>query len=188
MLLAGPPGIGKTTVAKALCNELGADVYVINGSDEGRFLTPSEIMRRTSLRPFRLRQLLNTKSSSSMRQTTHPMMYNSYLGRLLRNLPVTADSSSPATTRTKFLNPSIPVVPSLNLASKVKTDSQSLPTFLNGFGKFSTQKEWSTTTKYLLSSSTNTSQIGDVSSTKSNDTRWVVRLIRGFLQRFQMSR
>jgi DNA polymerase III delta prime subunit len=38
LLLAGPPGIGKTTTAKALCNELGADYYVINGSDEGRFL------------------------------------------------------------------------------------------------------------------------------------------------------
>ena len=38
MLLAGPAGCGKTTVAKALCNELGVDVYVINGSDEGRFL------------------------------------------------------------------------------------------------------------------------------------------------------
>jgi DNA polymerase III delta prime subunit len=38
MLLAGPPGVGKTTVAKALCKELGVDVYVINGSDEGRFL------------------------------------------------------------------------------------------------------------------------------------------------------
>jgi len=38
MLLAGPPGVGKTTVAKALCNQLGVDFYVINGSDEGRFL------------------------------------------------------------------------------------------------------------------------------------------------------
>ena len=38
LLLSGPPGIGKTTVAKALCNELGVDFYVINGSDEGRFL------------------------------------------------------------------------------------------------------------------------------------------------------
>ena len=38
MLLSGPPGCGKTTVAKALCKQLGVDVYVINGSDEGRFL------------------------------------------------------------------------------------------------------------------------------------------------------
>ena len=38
LLLAGPAGCGKTTVARALCNQLGVDVYVINGSDEGRFL------------------------------------------------------------------------------------------------------------------------------------------------------
>ena len=38
LLLSGPPGIGKTTVAKALCEQLGADYFVINGSDEGRFL------------------------------------------------------------------------------------------------------------------------------------------------------
>ena len=38
LLLSGPAGCGKTTVAKALCHELGVDCYVINGSDEGRFL------------------------------------------------------------------------------------------------------------------------------------------------------
>ena len=38
LLLSGTAGVGKTTIAKALCNELGADFYVINGADEGRFL------------------------------------------------------------------------------------------------------------------------------------------------------
>lgn len=38
LLLAGTAGVGKTTVAKALCTELGSDYLVINGSDEGRFL------------------------------------------------------------------------------------------------------------------------------------------------------
>ena len=38
LLLAGTAGIGKTTVAKALCDEIGASYIVINGSDEGRFL------------------------------------------------------------------------------------------------------------------------------------------------------
>jgi replication factor C small subunit len=38
LLLAGTAGIGKTTVAKALCEEIGASYIVVNGSDEGRFL------------------------------------------------------------------------------------------------------------------------------------------------------
>ena len=34
LLLCGTSGVGKTTVAKALCNELGADFVLINGSEE----------------------------------------------------------------------------------------------------------------------------------------------------------
>ena len=36
LLLSGTQGTGKTTVARALCEELGADYIIINGSDEGR--------------------------------------------------------------------------------------------------------------------------------------------------------
>jgi DNA polymerase III delta prime subunit len=34
LLLAGSAGVGKTTIAKALCEEVGCDYLVINGSDE----------------------------------------------------------------------------------------------------------------------------------------------------------
>lgn len=36
LLLSGTAGTGKTTVARALCEEIGADYIIINGSDEGR--------------------------------------------------------------------------------------------------------------------------------------------------------
>ena len=35
MLFSGTPGIGKTTVAKALCEEMNCDWIMINGSEEG---------------------------------------------------------------------------------------------------------------------------------------------------------
>lgn len=34
LLLAGSAGVGKTTIAKALCEEVGCDYLIINGSDE----------------------------------------------------------------------------------------------------------------------------------------------------------
>lgn len=34
LLLTGGPGVGKTTIAKAMCEEVGCDYLVINGSDE----------------------------------------------------------------------------------------------------------------------------------------------------------
>jgi DNA polymerase III delta prime subunit len=47
-LFTGTAGVGKTTVAKALCNEIGAEYIMINGSDEGRSID----VLRTTIRGF----------------------------------------------------------------------------------------------------------------------------------------
>jgi DNA polymerase III delta prime subunit len=39
MLFTGTAGLGKTTVARALCNEMGLDYIVVNGSEEGNIDT-----------------------------------------------------------------------------------------------------------------------------------------------------
>ena len=39
MLFTGTAGLGKTTVAKALCNELDLDFIIVNGSEEGNIET-----------------------------------------------------------------------------------------------------------------------------------------------------
>lgn len=39
MLFTGTAGVGKTTVAKALCNELDLDYIIVNGSEEGNIDT-----------------------------------------------------------------------------------------------------------------------------------------------------
>lgn len=47
LLLAGSQGTGKTTLAKALCEELGYDYIMINGSEEGRLIdTLREVVKR----------------------------------------------------------------------------------------------------------------------------------------------
>ena len=47
MMFAGSAGVGKTTVAKALCNELDCDYILINGSEEGNIDT-----LRTKIKQF----------------------------------------------------------------------------------------------------------------------------------------
>lgn len=39
MMFSGTAGLGKTTIAKAMCNQLGLDFIVINGSEEGNIDT-----------------------------------------------------------------------------------------------------------------------------------------------------
>ena len=34
LLLSGGPGVGKTTIAKAMCKEIGLDYLIVNGSQE----------------------------------------------------------------------------------------------------------------------------------------------------------
>ena len=47
MLFTGSAGLGKTTVAKALCNELELDYLIVNGSEEGNIDT-----LRTKIKQF----------------------------------------------------------------------------------------------------------------------------------------
>lgn len=47
MLLTGTAGLGKTTIARAICNELGCDYILINGSEEGNIDT-----LRTKIKQF----------------------------------------------------------------------------------------------------------------------------------------
>lgn len=47
LLLSGGPGCGKTSVAKALCNDLGCDTMIINCSEDGNIDT-----LRTKIRSF----------------------------------------------------------------------------------------------------------------------------------------
>ena len=38
LMFTGPAGVGKTTVARAICNMTNSDYIIINGSDEGRMI------------------------------------------------------------------------------------------------------------------------------------------------------
>ena len=121
MLLSGPPGVGKTTVAKALCNELGVDFYVINGSDEGRFLDTV----RNNAKNFASTVSLTATSKHKViiideaDNTTHDVQL------LLRAFTEEFSSNCrfifTCNYKNKIISPSIPDVPSSSLGSKEET-------------------------------------------------------------------
>ena len=49
MLFSGTAGTGKTTIARAICDELGLDYIIINGSEEGNIDTLRGKIKRLHL-------------------------------------------------------------------------------------------------------------------------------------------
>lgn len=46
MMFTGTAGLGKTTIAKAICNQLGCDYIIVNGSEEGNIDTLRNKIKR----------------------------------------------------------------------------------------------------------------------------------------------
>ena len=112
--------VGKTTVAKALCNELGADFYVINGSDEGRFLdtvrnNAKNFASTVSLSSEAKHKVIIIDEADNTGNDVQP-----YLERLLKSSQGIADSSLRATTRIKYSTPYTQGVLWLNSTLRVK--------------------------------------------------------------------
>ena len=118
------------------------------------------IKQRTLLRPYHFKQLENIKSSLLTKQTIPPQMFNSYLGQILRRSIKTADSSSPATTRTRSLNLSIPDVQLLNLVLREKKKQNLQENSSSVSGLFLRKKVSNLSKKFLHKLSTLISQIG----------------------------
>ena len=106
MLLHGTAGIGKTTVAMALCEELGCSYIKLNGSDEGRQLDTVRNKIKNFASTVSLYDDAKHKVIIIDKLTTQPAMYNSLYGQALRNFMVTAGLFSPVTTSRKSSNQS----------------------------------------------------------------------------------
>lgn len=79
LLLSGPPGIGKTTTARAMLSELGHDVYVVNGSLKGNIDTlRNEIMDFASSMSFSdsRKTVLIDEADYLNAQSTQPALRN----------------------------------------------------------------------------------------------------------------
>ena len=124
---------------------------------------PSETTQRTSLHQSLSRLKQSIKSSSSMKQTIPLPTYNSFLERVLRSSPETADSSLPAITRTKSLNPSIADVPLLSSELKENKNKKLQQPSSEDLYPSWTENGLKLIRKSSQNSSTNTSQTGEES-------------------------
>ena len=126
LLLTGPAGCGKTTVARALCEQLNCDYIIINGSDEGRFLDTV----RNQAKNFASTVSLSSDAPHKViiideaDNTTHDVQL--LLRAILRRFMATVGLSSPATSKTKSSNHFIPVALWLN-SELGKAKSPQLP-------------------------------------------------------------
>ena len=148
MLLAGPPGVGKTTVAKALCNELGVDFYVINGSDEGRFLDTV----RNNAKNFASTVSLTSEAKHKVIIIDEADNTGNDVQLLLRafieEFAGTVDLFLLVTIRIKSLNLFIPDVLLLSLVLKEKRNNRLLLHFSNVLIKSLIKKRLSRIRKY----------------------------------------
>ena len=101
MLLCGTAGTGKTTVAKALCNELGVDYILINGSDESGI----DVLR-TKIRDFASTVSFGGQTKVVILDEADYLNPNSTLhsGHSLRSSLLIVDSSSLVISRTESSN------------------------------------------------------------------------------------
>ncbi|BCU95731.1 MAG: hypothetical protein CM15mV10_1090 [uncultured marine virus] len=169
LLLSGTAGVGKTTIAKALCNELGADFYVINGSDEGRFLDTYAIRQRPLLLLFLLHLNLVIKFSLLMKRTIrHPITIT--LTCLNRGVPENCRFIFTCNFKNKIIEPlhSRTTVIDFNVRGKTKQELASK--FFERCRGFLLQKIYNTLILWSLKSSRNTSQTLEEHSTNYRDT------------------
>ena len=105
LLLAGPARC-KDHCRKSTVQSTGVDVYVINGSDEGRFLDTVRNTAKISLRPYHFKRNQQTQSHHHRwADNTTNDVPTFYLGRLQEFSGTTADSSSTCNFKNKIIEP-----------------------------------------------------------------------------------
>ena len=141
LLLSGTAGTGKTTVARALCEELGADYIIINGSDEGQIDT-----LRNKIKNFASTVSLTESSAHKVVIVDEADYMNAdsvqpALRNFIETFIVIVDLYLLATIRARFYQHYIVVVPLLILQSRMVKKLRQHRRLLKRLGKILEQEE-----------------------------------------------